>query len=217
MRGLFLRTRENGLLSLVPTHKNLSRMHTSETPYRSPQAHDAPLDAGPGVEMRLRLDQRQPALCAICGASTTIYRNVLFRKTFGELAHIVYSRVPFCEGVQISLPLCYEHRNFRRWWPSSAAVPLAFLVILASLLGAVILLRKTLTFSFTAILISSIAMALYFLSNAIKTAFRIRATRVNRSAIVLRRVAAEYAKACEDIDAAESTSVIGRFLEENER
>jgi hypothetical protein len=184
-------------------------MNTSDNPYRSPQAHDAPLDNGHVVEVRLRLDRRQPALCAICGVSTSICRNVLFRHTFGELAHIVYSRVPFCEGVLIPLPLCHEHRDFRRWWPSSAAVPLAFLVILASLLAAVILLQKTLTFSLPAILISSIAISLYFLSSAIKNAFRIRATRIHRSAIILRGVAPEYAKACEEIDAAESTSVIG--------
>jgi hypothetical protein len=184
-------------------------MNTSDNPYRSPQALDAPLDDGPDIEVRLRLDQRQPAICAICGASTMISRNVLFRQTIGELAYIVFSHVPFCKGVLIPLPLCYEHRDFRRWWPSSAAFSLAFLLLLTSLLAAVLLLQKTLTFSLPAILISSIAMALYFLSSAIKNAFRIRATRINRSAIVLRGVAPEYAKACEEIDAAESTSVIG--------
>lgn len=185
----------------------------AENPYRSPTVDDSAEADLFGAQIRVRFGHTLPQLCALCGRPASTRRKVLFRSTFAEFVHIFVNRSPFGESLaaSIALPLCSLHRNFRRGWPTSAAV-LIVLISATLLVTALSFIRRP-SWELLAGALSAAILEAGLLAQLIRRALRLRATKISQIAATLVGIDPNFARACADAYRRDDADVADRIGE----
>ncbi len=139
--------------------------------------------------------QRLPDICAICGEVSTERRQLVIRSFWEEIARL--NTHDWKNGdVPILLPLCREHRSFRRGWPLTGKLWLISILPVTAILA--LLLRPLQQNGINLLVVAVVWLAielvavLWILSKVLK----IRVQREDPFGVVLVGVSPKFARAC---------------------
>jgi hypothetical protein len=196
-------------------------MNETPNPYQSPEAETRSPDpvAGsvPGLpgkaQIQIRFNQRLrlPRICAICAEPAVGVKTLLFFGKWSEIVHIFIDRQELVgTGARVSLPFCRRHWNFRRWWPTLAAVLILVPAIVLPILCFVF--RQWLQF----VLLFGLAIVvadLCFVVRIVRSALRLYGLRINAMGMGLVGVAPRFAEAYKQVDQTEAETIAKDFLD----
>ena len=175
-------------------------MEPTGNPYQSPTATSAGTTPTTDGRVRLRINQRLPQICAICGDAAVMKRRMSFVGTARGLFGINHWSSD--GAATLMIPLCRQHRHFRRWWPNIGTV-LMMLPIGIILIAAI----KPSVFGLAATVVL-VAADFGFLIWLTRRSLRIRATTVDTKHVVLSGLSPAFAGACADIERRDADRVM---------